>query len=318
MKSRSHFRSLTGLVLCLGLTASLHAEPADESERLVIIAEGAPGSEEFAARFKTSAETWESAALLGEARPMRVTSREALQDAIKLAIENQPSELWVVFIGHGTFDGRTARFALTGPDVSEEEVTEWLEPWKGDLAFINATSASAPFLPALSGPNRVIVSATKSGHEVFYSRFGQFLTESLVGMEADLNKDEQVSLLEAFLLASDKTAEFFEKEARLATEHAIIDDNGDGKGTPAEWFEGLRATRKAKDAEPDGLVARNLHLVPNDLDRSLSPEVRKRRNELELKAESLREKRDQMGDDAYYSELEAIFLEIAKIYEQDS
>jgi len=294
------------------------AKPDPKSQRVVIIAQGAAGSEEFAPVFAEAVKRWESAAFQGEATPILTDTREALEAAITETIAADPAELWVVLVGHGTFNGRSARFALKGPDVSSDEIAEWLKPWEKDLIFVNTSSASAPFLPALSGENRVVITATKSGHEVFYSRFGSFLAGALMDPSADLNKDEQISILEAFLLAGDQTAEFFEKEARLATEHSIIDDNGDGKGTPAEWFEGIRATRKAKDAEPDGLLARNAHLVPNDLDRSLTPELRKRRNELELQAEALREKRLDLGDEAYYAQLEAIFLEIAKIYQQDS
>ncbi len=313
-----------GLALALVLLTTTHELPADQApptvrgERVVIIAQGASGSEEYAGNFIEAVAQWTAAAHQGEAQPLPVQTREALQQAIEAALEAKPDELWVVLIGHGTFDGRSARFALTGPDITSDDLAAWLQPWEGDLVVVNSSSASAPFLPALAGPNRVIITATKSGHEVFYSRFGTYLATALLSPEADLNKDEQVSVLEAFLLAADQTAEFFTKEGRLATEHAIIDDNGDGKGTPAEWFEGLRAVKQATDAEADGLLARNVHLVPNDLDRSLSPEVRKRRNALELEAELLRSKRQELGDDAYYERLEAIFVEIAKIYQIDS
>jgi len=41
-------------------------------------------------------------------------------------------------------------------------------------------------------------------------------------------------------------AEFYKQEARLATETALVDDNGDAQGTPAGWFRGTRTTRRAK------------------------------------------------------------------------
>jgi hypothetical protein len=33
-------------------------------------------------------------------------------------------------------------------------------------------------------------------------------------------------------------AEFYEADGRLATEHALLDDNGDSLGTPADFFRG--------------------------------------------------------------------------------
>ena len=53
----------------------------------------------------------------------------------------------------------------------------------------------------------------------------------MAGQKADLDKDDQVSLLEAFLTASVRTAEFYEETSRLATEHALIDDNGDRRSS---------------------------------------------------------------------------------------
>ena len=112
--------------------------------------------------------------------------------------------------------------------------------------MINCASSSAPFINRLSAPDRVVVTATKSGYELNYARFGDYLSAPSPTPAADLDKDEQTSLLEAFLLASGRVAEFYEQEARLATETALIDDNGDGQGTPAAWFRGVRAVRRAK------------------------------------------------------------------------
>lgn len=282
----------------------------------MLIVVGAEGDAEFVEGFNQSAAQWEAAATAGDLEVKRATDREGLKAILETAVAVPPSEFWIVLIGHGTYDGRVAKFNLAGPDVSADEMKEWLAEFKKPLIFINTASSSAPFVPAIAGENRVVISATKSGFESNFSHFGGFLAAALQSEAADLNKDDQVSILEAFLLASSRTAEYFEKENRLATEHALIDDNGDGKGTRGDWFEGLRVVKKTSgDAEPDGLVARNFHLVPNDLDRALSAELRNRRNELEREVEQLRAKRAEIGDEAYYDRLEAIFLEIARIYE---
>ena len=57
--------------------------------------------------------------------------------------------------------------------------------------------------------------------------------ELIIGETDIFDHDDEVSVLEAFLSASAKVGEFYESESRIATEHAPIDDNGDGKGTPS-------------------------------------------------------------------------------------
>ena len=129
-------------------------------------------------------------------------------------------------------------------------------------------------------------------------------------------RDGQTSLLEAFLMASRRVSQFYQVEGRLASEHALIDDNGDGLGTPADWFRGVRAFKKAKDgAALDGLRAHQFHLVRNESERNLSPAVRTKRDELELRIGQLRETKDKMVEEEYYNRLEPLLLEMARLYE---
>jgi hypothetical protein len=132
---------------------------------------------------------------------------------------------------------------------------------------------------------------------------------------ADLDKDGQTSLLEAFLSASRQTAEFYSSASRLATEHALLDDNGDGLGTPADFFSGVRAVRSAKEgAALDGMRAHQVHLTPSIQERELSDEQRARRDELERQIEALRAAKSQLTEDEYYRRLEVLLVELARIY----
>jgi hypothetical protein len=127
--------------------------------------------------------------------------------------------------------------------------------------------------------------------------------------EADLDQDKQVSLLEAFLYAAKQAAQFYETEQRIATEHALIEDNGDGVGTRPEMFEAVRA----KDDQADGARALQLALVLNEQEMKLSDEVRAKRDVLEAQVRALAAKKAQMKDDDYYRELEALFVQIARL-----
>jgi hypothetical protein len=222
-----------------------------------------------------------------------------------------------VLIGHGTFAGQTAKFNLRGPDVAADELAEWLRECRRPLAVINCSSASGPFLNALSAPGRVVITATKSGHEANYARFGDYLSRAIGDQQADLDKDEQTSLLEAYLLAARQVGEFYKLDGRLATEHALLDDNGDRQGIPADWFEGVQPTRKAQGNAPlDGYRAHQWHLVPSPRERVLPAELRRQRDELELAVIELREQKPQLVEEDYYSRLELLLLKLAELYRQ--
>ena len=324
------------LALLVAPMPALLALPDAKDRQCVIVVVGSPGTAEYGTEFDSWANKWGEAARRGGAKLIRIgprgsaagaegkngksgksgkSDREFLEQAIQSESRSSTEQLWLVLIGHGTFDGRQAKFNLRGPDVAAAELAGWLEPCDRPLAVINCASASGPFVNRLSGPNRVVVAATKSGYEYNYARFGKWLAEEIATRKTDIDKDEQVSLLEAFLVASARTAEFYERESRLATEHSLIDDNGDGLGTPAEWYRGIRTTRRARDgATPDGPRANQFVLVRSPSDRSMPAPLRQRRDELELAIEKLRDEKTKLDTDTYYARLEPILLDLARLY----
>ncbi len=300
-----------------GVAAAAEAERAT-----VVLVVGAEGEAEYGAKFSEQVPLWEKAAARAGAKVVTVgtVAAGALTDGerLKAALETESKtggELWVVLIGHGTYDGRDAKFNLRGPDLTATELAAWLKPFNRPLAVINTASASAPFIAKLAGANRVVITATRTGNEQNFARFGPYLAEAMGDPKSDLDQDGQTSLLEAFLSASARVKEFYKTEGRLATEHALIDDNGDGLGTPAEWFRGTRATKKARDgAALDGTRARQFHLVRSEAEARLTAEQRARRDELEQQVETLRETKTKLGEDEYYGKLEALMVELARLY----
>ena len=299
------------------------ASPATNQPTVILVA-GAPGEPEFGSNFVQQVQLWNKLCAQAEARVVRIgldqtnalSDRELLKQVLGSEPTNNVEPLWLALIGHGTFDGKVARFNLRGPDVSDAELADWLKPFRRPLVVINCGSASAPFLKTLSGTNRVVVTATRSGNELNFTRFGEHFARALADSESDFDKDGQISLLEAFLMASRRVAEFYKTEGRLMTEHALIDDNGDGQGTPADWFRGVRATKKAKDgASLDGARANQFHLVLSREEQALPADVRARRDALELKVAKLRESKSQMPEADYYRQLETILLELARLQE---
>ena len=312
-------RSGVFALACLGAMTVL----ADTPPTVIVVA-GASGEEEYGRSFSTWAGLMEKAARQGGAKDivigLKTNEASADREQLQQALANEPkegaAELWLVLIGHGTFDGKEAKFNLRSNDLSATELANWLQPFHRPLAIINAASASAPFLAKLSGTNRVVITATRSGSEVNYARFGHYFSEAIADPGADLDKDGQTSLLEAFLMASRRVKEFYDLEGRLATEHALLDDTGDGLGTPPDWFRGVRAVKSAKDgAALDGLRAHQFHLVRSKAEQEMAPEVRARRDALEVLIARLRDNKRVLPEVVYYEKLEALLLEMARLYE---
>lgn len=317
------------LVLCFGCVVPIQAQVVKRSLTVLIVV-GAGGEDAYASRFKEDAGIWKTACDKAGVTSVTIglepelkgrADADALREWLESFVYKETQALWMVMIGHGSFDGREAKFNLRGRDVSAAELSTWLKPMKRELAVIQTAPASAPFMNALAGQNRVVITATKGADEVFFARFGGFFAKAISGnLEADQDGDQQVSLLEAYLWASRQVTHFYEAEGRLATEHSLLDDNGDGSGTRSEAYEGIRLIQPPGDVKvvPEGLLARHWHLLLNDTESRLSEEVRQRRDAMERDVQALRARKDTMAAEEYYQKLEIILLELAKLYRENA
>jgi len=319
--------ALLAAITVLGLLPGPAISRAQTNEqRTLVLVIGAAGEPEYAEKFSAWAGLWKQAAVqgglqtrvVGQDAPSAEDDRTRLLKILAEEISRPAGELWLVFIGHGTFDGRWAKFNLRGPNISADDLAAALKSCNRPLAVVQCASASGPFLPALSAPGRVIITATRSGYEDNATRFGGYLARAIASPSADLDKDGQTSLLEAFLLASRQVEQLYKDQGLLLTEHALLDDNGDGFGTPPDWFRGLRAVKTAAEGKTvDGVRANQMILVRGESEQKLSPETRARRDELEGQLSALRARKPAMKEDDYYKALEAIMVQTARLYEND-
>lgn len=318
------------LLLLSGLvpagSRATHAAPSDPPTLLLVV--GAPGEPLYATQFQDQTTRWQQLAGKAGSRILTVggsagtlpsgepEDRVRLEQTLKDLAEGD-SPLWLVWIGHGTFDGKEAWFNLRGPDISATEIAGWLKPLQRPLVLVNTASASGPFLPALSGTNRVVITATRSGTEQNATRFGSAFVDALGTPAADLDVDQQVSVLEAFLFATRSVSDSYRGEGRLQTEHALLDDTGDRQGTPPTWYRGLQPIQKPRDGRAiDGPQAHRITLVPSPFEASLTPEFRARRAVIESRIAELRIRKASMPADTYDQELETLLLELAVLHRQ--
>lgn len=243
----------------------------------------------------------------------KVAARRSTKQEIERALDDIASRaaaddvVMIVLIGHGSFDGRTAKFNLPGPDMSAADFAPLLKRMRaGQIVFVNTASASGPFVSELAAPGRTIVTATRNGAEQFATLFGGFFIDALATDAADSDKNRRVSILEAFNAARRQVADAYQREGIMLTEHALLDDSGDGKGVMEPAADGS-----------DGRVASILSLgsaadtVPDTADPKLRQLYAERRD-LEKRVESLKLLKGGMEPARYTTELEKLLTDLAQ------
>jgi len=236
-------------------------------------------------------------------------TRENVRGMIeKIAHEITAQDAFVVMlIGHGSFDGVDYKMNLPGPDLSAGELAALLDrvPAARQLV-VNMTSSSGGAIEALRKANRVLITATKTGTERNATVFARYWVEALRDPAADVDKNETTSALEAFQYAQHKTAEYYDSQKRLATEHSVLEDTGKGSGV-----------RSPSPDNSQGLRAAQFPLVRLGAAKSLvdNPEKRKllgQKESLERQIDELKYAKAAMAPDAYRKQLTALLLELAR------
>jgi hypothetical protein len=236
------------------------------------------------------------------------STKEAIEKtlAAMAAAAKEDDPVFIVLIGHGTFDGKIAKFNLPGPDMTAADFAPLLKRFASRrLVFVNAASSSAPFVEALSGEGRTIVTATRTGAEKFATLFGGYFIDALASEEADTDKNRRISVLEAFNAAKAGVARAYEKQGIMVTEHALLDDGGDGEGSMAPAVDGK-----------DGRLASMLSLGAPASALALPSDPRLRqlheeRRALEQRVEALKLMKGSMDPATYTAELEQTLTQLA-------
>lgn len=214
-------------------------------------------------------------------------------------------QLSVFLIGHGSGTFGEAKFNNVGPDMTGAELADMLSVFTAqDLIVFNTTSASFEFSRELSMPGRVVVSATRSAAERYDPLFAEYLIAGLQGHAADLDRNGRVSVLEIFNYASNRVADWYREQGRLATENAVLDDTGDGL-----------FSREPGQQQADGLLAEIAYLdVIRPVVEKTSPrarEVLSQIQSLERDIFILRNQKANYLEDDYWNRLEALLIDLA-------
>jgi peptidase C13-like protein len=261
--------SLFRVALAAALLLVPRIAAAQDSHLLVIT--GVAGDEELSKTFHTWATSMIDAArkkdgltdknivYLSEKPaldPAHIKARSTKENVEKafadLAATARPNDaVFVILIGHGSFDGEQAAFNLPGPDLTAADFSRLLGKLATQrVAFVNTASSSGAFLPAVAGPNRVIVTATKTGGERNDTRFPEYFVEAFNDDSADRDRNGRVSIAEAFEYAKAKVVKAFEQQGLLLTEHAALEDGANGGLASSLFLAPTQASLNVDTSDP--------------------------------------------------------------------
>jgi len=280
--------------------------PAAAQQTHLLVITGVPGDDEHAQQFQKWAASFIDAAKKKDAVPDanitlladKQSTRGGVEKAFAdLAARVKPNDgVFVLLIGHGSFNGTQAAFNLPGPDLTVGDWAKLLGTLPAQrVAFVNTTSSSGAFLPAVAGPGRVIVTATKTGGERNETQFPEHFVAAFNDAAADRDRNGHVSVAEAFEYAKTKVVQAFQQKGLLLTEHAVMDDGGEGR---------LAATLFLGTGRAEGALA-------VDLSDPVMKKLADEKDAIDRQIAALKLKKNTTDEAQYDAQLETLLTDLA-------
>ncbi len=312
-------RSVAGLAVALLTVALLGARPASAEGRHALIVSGAAGGQDYAEQYARWTEALSKVLVeqmklapaavhvLSDTKGDGAATAENVRRSLNAIRQSMTRDdlLLVVLIGHGTFDGADAKFNLVGPDLSSSDWAALLRAVPGRVVLVNTTSASFPFIERLSGPRRILITATDSVAQNYDTLFPEYFINAFGDDAADIDKNGRISIWEAFAAATAGVRRSFEQRGLLATERALLDDNGDGVGkeADADGEDGSLAARTYLDESLPGAAPTDEVLL----------KLLQRKTALESEVEDLKIRRTFLPAADYAKEFERLMIELSRV-----
>ncbi len=319
--------AILGLLILLFDTKPAFAQQSPESRHVVLIG-GLGGSPEHTLKFKeylfetrrafvehfdvpeSQVTVLAETSIVTEGFVNDVSNAENIrsQFAKLQSVVGESDHVIVIMFGHGSYDNGEARFNIPRRDLSQYDYASLVSSLSaGRIVFINTGSASAPFVEAISGPDRVVISATRTGTQKNETTFPRFMIEAFTSPAADRDKNGRLSVAEVYSFAAEKTDQWFADNANIPTENALIDDNGDNKGSRlGELVDGQ-----------DGYLAGITYLsgetaaLASASDGSSSG-WSKEKEQIEVEIAGLKSQKTELPVNEYYAQLEVLFIRLAR------
>lgn len=306
---RPHQHKTVWFAVALLISVSVWSSAATAAVRAVVVS-GIGGTTEFAAAFtkqaddiaqalRTITRTNDDVQLLQGADATREAVLNAIDKVAEDALQSKGtadeiSTFVLVLVGHGNVNREGYQYNVPGPDVSVTDLIGALAglPMREQLV-VASTSASGALLSPLKQDGRTLITATKSGGELNAVRFSEYFAQALATDVADVDRNELLTVREAFTFANTATQQYFEDQKLLASEHARL------TGADSNIFT-LATLGALKEARNNPVVANLLT----------------QRSALEADFYALRARKAQFNETDYYQQLEGVLIQIAQLQGQ--
>ena len=334
MRNREARRLVVLLLACLAILADLAPKSAhaQEGQSYAVLIGGLGGSADYTEKFKqylfethralvgdfqfptANVTVLAETALAAEDFVSEVSTAENIRAhfaSLASAVTNA-DHVYVLFFGHGSFDGQNAQVNIPRRDLSDVDYAALIDALPaGRVVVINTASASAPFIDALSAPGRIVITATRTGTQRNETIFPQFLVEAFTSPAADLDKNGDLSVREVFQYAAEKTARSFAETNHLATEHPLLDDTGDAEGQRVENLDGAGEGNLAAITYLKRRTA--LLATVSDANRAAVAALLSDKEAIERDIAALKSRKNNLDEDRYYADLETLFVRLARL-----
>ncbi len=174
-----------------------------------LIVRGVAGSPEHETKFDKWTEGTQKALVekfgFSSDRVIVLSDKKSAQAEIQKAFATLKQQLkpadtfFLFFIGHGSGEDGVYKFNISGPDYTADDYNKLLSALPvGRIVVVLGTPASGAAIEKFAGKNRVIITATRSGQEGNDIVFYDYFLEALESPAADEDKDQKISVWEAF------------------------------------------------------------------------------------------------------------------------
>ncbi len=267
------------------------------AEQVTMVVSGLGGNAEYQQQFDRYAATIAEQSRKLSANPAdtillpgTASTRENILDTIEDVMARRPDTFALYLIGHGSHDGEHYKYNVPGPDITGAELQQALTGDGSQRQFVVvATSASGALLELLEADNRVVVTATKNGRERNAVLFPQYLSEAIGTIGADTDKNEIISAEELFQYAERAVAAHYEGEKLLASEHPRLQGSFAAEFTTAHYGTLLNQAGE------------------------IDPALLEKRTQISAQINRLRERKDDLGEDQYFDQLQTLMLELGTV-----
>lgn len=166
------------------------------------------------------------------------TREEIASKAKRLQESVQPHDMtWIFVIGQAYFDGKSVFLNLPKADINHKQFGKLFTMLQGQSTFFISSPASGFYIKPLAKKNRVIVTSAEADAEtngsVFHLALAKAMSEMTPEAESDIDGDGKSTVLDLYIkTVQNLTDLYYENDPPLIpTEHPLLDDNADGRGS---------------------------------------------------------------------------------------